>query len=797
MIKSFLKTSWRSIFRNKTYSFINILGLSFGLAACWLIVLYVADELSYDRYHVNADRVVRVVQHTRWNGNDLHQAPTSAPFAPALKAAFPEVERAARIDIEGGGVISYNGKSFKQNDIVFADQELLDIFSYDFLFGSPADALSKPQAIIINETLAKKIFGSAEKAYNQTLYFENKFPNTVTGIIRDIPVHSHLRFSAVRSLPAGFAEGWQNFHVYTYLLLKKGVRYQDLEKKLPKFAAGTIQKIMKVPDYRMELQPLTSIHLHSDLEYEMSPNGSISRVYMFSAIAALILVIALINYMNLSTVRSSSRVREIGVRKVVGSDRKNVAALFITEAVLLTGIAAFFAFCIVKISLPFFDEIASKELSIWRFGVVNTLAAATVFSLITGMLAGIYPSLLLAKFKAIPALKGQMGDLSASIAFRKSLVIFQFVISVVMISGSVIIYQQLDYALHTDLGFNKDQVLTFHIDDRKVRTQLPALKNQLLQSPLVEGVAAAGNPIGNNDLGGMGYYFQNEDGEFSTSSVMAQELVVDADYVPTLDIKLVTGRNFSDANKSDQFGGALVNETLVKKVGWKNAVGKTIRFRVEDTMVLERTVIGVVKDFNTYSLQHTISPLVMVMPPVESMKDNLYVKLASGNIQQGLAYLDRIYKKYDPSNKVEYNFLNQNFARQYESEERQGKIALMFTVLAVLIACLGLFGLAAFTTAQRKKEIGVRKVLGASVLNIVHILSIDFLKLVALAAVISSPVAWFLMKKWLEDFAYRIDISWTVFMFSAVLAALIALLTVSFQALRAAVANPVKSLKTE
>jgi putative ABC transport system permease protein len=366
-----------------------------------------------------------------------------------------------------------------------------------------------------------------------------------------------------------------------------------------------------------------------------------------------------------------------------------------------------------------------------------------------------------------------------------------------MISGSVIIYQQLDYALHTDLGFNKDQVLTFHIDDRKVRTQLPALKNQLLQSPLVEGVAAAGNPIGNNDLGGMGYYFQNEDGEFSTSSVMAQELVVDADYVPTLDIKLVTGRNFSDANKSDQFGGALVNETLVKKVGWKNAVGKTIRFRVEDTMVLERTVIGVVKDFNTYSLQHTISPLVMVMPPVESMKDNLYVKLASGNIQQGLAYLDRIYKKYDPSNKVEYNFLNQNFARQYESEERQGKIALMFTVLAVLIACLGLFGLAAFTTAQRKKEIGVRKVLGASVLNIVHMLSIDFLKLVALAAVISSPVAWFLMKKWLEDFAYRIDISWTVFMFSAVLAALIALLTVSFQALRAAVANPVKSLKTE
>ena len=797
MIKNYFKIAWRSLLKNKTYSLINIAGLTLGLAAFWLIVLYVADELSYDRYNANADRIVRVVQHTRWNGNDLHEAPTSPPFAPALKAAFPEIEDAARIDVEGGGIITYKEKNIKQDDIVFADKSLLKIFSYDFLYGTPANSLSKPQSIVINESLAKKLFGSAEKAFNRTIFFGNNFPNTVTGVIKDIPANSHLRFSAVRSLPDDYTGGWQNFGIYTYLLLKKGVNYKDLENKLPGFAQQTIQKIMKVNDYKMELQPLTSIHLHSALNYEISENGSISRVYTFIAIAALILIIAIINYINLSTARSSSRVKEIGVRKVIGSGKKNIAGMFITEAILITFIAAFFAIFIVKISLPVFNGLTGKDLSVWRFGVISTVCILVVFSLLTGFIAGIYPSLFLSKIKTIPALKGQMGSLSGSILFRKSLVVFQFVITIIMIAGSVIIYQQLHYALHTDLGFDKNQVLTFHIDNTKVRNQIPAIKTQLLQNPIIEGVAAAGNPIGNNDLGGMGYNFEKENGEFSPASVMAQELMIDEDYLPTMNIRLDKGRNFSNAIQSDKYGAALINEVLVKKLGWKNPIGKRMKFRIEDTVVLERTVVGVVKDFHTYSLQHAIEPLVMVMPPAESMKDNLYVKIAKGKIPKGLAYLDKTFHQFDKANTTEYHFLNENFSRQYATEERQGKIALIFTILAVLIACLGLFGLASFTALQRKKEIGIRKVLGASVAGITRMLSGDFLKLVCIAAIISFPVAWFAMQKWLEDFAYRINISWTVFIFAAAIAAIIALITISFQAIKAAVANPVKSLRSE
>ena len=797
MIKNYFKIAWRNLLKNKTYSLINIAGLTLGLAAFWLIVLYVADELSYDRYNANADRIVRVVQHTRWNGNDLHEAPTSPPFAPALKAAFPEIEDAARIDVEGGGIITYKEKNIKQDDIVFADKSLLKIFSYDFLYGTPANSLSKPQSIVINESLAKKLFGSAEKAFNRTIFFGNNFPNTVTGVIKDIPANSHLRFSAVRSLPDDYTGGWQNFGIYTYLLLKKGVNYKDLENKLPGFAQQTIQKIMKVNDYKMELQPLTSIHLHSALNYEISENGSISRVYTFIAIAALILIIAIINYINLSTARSSSRVKEIGVRKVIGSGKKNIAGMFVTEAILITLIAAFFAIFIVKISLPVFNGLTGKDLSVWRFGVISTVCILVIFSLLTGFIAGIYPSLFLSKVKTIPALKGQMGSLSGSILFRKSLVVFQFVITIIMIAGSVIIYQQLHYALHTDLGFDKNQVLTFHIDNTKVRNQIPAIKTQLLQNPIIEGVAAAGNPIGNNDLGGMGYNFEKENGEFSPASVMAQELMIDEDYLPTMNIRLDKGRNFSNAIQSDKYGAALINEVLVKKLGWKNPIGKRMKFKVEDTVVLERTVVGVVKDFHTYSLQHAIEPLVMVMPPAESMKDNLYVKIAKGKIPQGLAYLDKTFHQFDKANTTEYHFLNENFSRQYATEERQGKIALIFTILAVLIACLGLFGLASFTALQRKKEIGIRKVLGASVAGITRMLSGDFLKLVCIAAIISFPVAWFAMQKWLEDFAYRINISWTVFIFAAAIAAIIALITIGFQAIKAAVANPVKSLRSE
>ncbi len=368
-----------------------------------------------------------------------------------------------------------------------------------------------------------------------------------------------------------------------------------------------------------------------------------------------------------------------------------------------------------------------------------------------------------------------------------------------MIIGSVTIYRQLQYSLHADLGFNKDQVLTFHINDKNVRSQIPALKTQLLQSPLIQGVAAAGNPIGNNDLGSYGYKFEKNSGTMSDNSKMVEELMIDADYLKTMEIKLAMGRNFSNAMPADQFGSVLVNETMVKEAGWKEPIGKHV-LKVTNNKketVLPASVIGVVKDFHTYSFQHKVEPLVMIMPPDTKEQDNLYVKIAKGKIPEGLAYLNKVYAAFDKTDPVEYHFLDQNFAKQYEAEMKQGQIALIFSVLAILIACLGLFGLATFTAQQRTKEIGIRKVLGATVANIVQMLSADFLKLVMIATVIAIPLGWILMNRWLQDFAYRVNMEWWIFALAGFTALLIALITVSFQAIKAAIANPVKSLRTE
>lgn len=798
MLRNYFKIACRNLIRHKAYSAINIFGLASGLAAFWMIVLYIADELSYDRFNTNADRICRVVQHARWGENDMYEVPTSAPFAPALTSEFPEIQEATRILTEGGGVISYNDKTLKTGDIFFADKNIFAVFTFPFLYGDPASALGAPQSIVINESLAVKLFGDAQKALNQTIYFEGNFPNKITGIIKDVPQNSHLHFSAIRSLPADFLGGWQNFNVYTYLLLKQGIDYKSFEAKLPQFAARTIQKIMKVDDYKMELQPLTSIHLHSDLQYEISANGSISRVYMFLTIAILILIIAIINYVNLSTARSASRVREVGVRKVVGSGKRQLAAMFVTESVLVTIIAAVIAVFIIQVALPSFNLLTDKQLTVWRFGKATSVLFLTAFALLTGVISGIYPSLFLSRFRTIPALKGQMGNLAGNVLFRKSLVVFQFVITVVMISGSLVIYRQLKYAVTKDLGFNKDQVLTFHIDNRDVRNQTDALKTQLLQNPSIEAVAVAGNPIGNNDLGGLGYNFETQQGDFSAGTTMAQELMVDADYIPAMEIKMLTGRNFSDAKQSDKYGSALINETLLKKLNWTNPVGKRMKFSIDENGTMgERTVIGVIKDFHTYSLQHKVEPLVMVMPPAPSMGDNLYVRIARGKINEGVAWMNQVYSRFDKINAAEYHFLDANFAKQYGAEQKQGQVALVFTLLAVLIACLGLFGLATFTAGQRTKEIGIRKVLGASVAGIVQMLSAEFIKLVVTAAFIAFPIAWFVLNKWLENFAYHVAVGWWMLVASGLVALLIALITVSFRAIKAAIANPVKSLRTE
>jgi putative ABC transport system permease protein len=796
MLINNLRSAYRNLKRQQVYTCINVFGLAVSLAACWLIMLYVKDEWSYDRFNKDADRIVRVAQHASWDGGNMNMAITSAPLAPLLKQRFPQIEETVRIDPEGGGQIAHGNSILKVKDIIFSDPSLFNIFSFDFLEGNGATALTDPQSIVITESLARNLFGTLESVVNQTVVFSGGKPARVSAVIRDIPQNSHLRFSAVRPLPAGFTGDWQNSSLYTYLLLKTPAALESLRKQLPVFVKAEIQKQMHVSRYQLELQPLTSIHLESNLDYEISPNSSLSRVYIFSAIALLILFIAIINYVNLATARASSRVKEIGIRKTMGSDKAQLAAMFITEAALVTGIAGLMALVLVRFSMPVFDQLTGKNLSIWRFGMLPSISFMVLFSVLVGLISGIYPALILARFQTIPALKGKLGNMGSTVFFRKSLLVLQFVITVFMISASFVIYQQMRYVNHADLGFNKEQVVTFHIDNRSLRSQIAVIKSKLLQSPLIERVAVAGNPIGNNDLGRRGYFYESDRLAMSGETKAVQELMVDADYLATMQIRLQEGRNFSEQVSTDQTDAVLVNETLVKELGWTSALGKKM-ISAANPDGQPKTVVGVIRDFHTYSFQHKVEPLVLVLPPDVKEQDNLYVRLARGKTAEAMTYLSQTYKGFDPGNSAEYHFLDQNFAQQYESEQKQGNLALLFTVLAMILSLVGLFGLVSFTTQQLTKEIGIRKVLGASLLNIVQLLSGNYLQLIGIAACIALPLSWVLMDRWLSDFAYHIPIQIGVFIAAGCLSAFLALLTLGLQGLKAGMVNPIKSLRTE
>src|SRR5579863_137023 len=796
MLMNNLRTAYRNLKRHKIYAFINVFGLAVSLAACWLIVLYIKDELSYDRFNIKADRIVRVAQHESWDGGNMNMAVTPAPMAIALKQQFPQIEDVVRIDAEGGDLVAHGNGTLKIKDIISADPSFFKIFSFDFLEGSEETALKDPQSIVITEDLAHTLFGSQESFINQVVVFPGGSPARVSAVISDVPPNSHLRFSAVRPMPSGLSDNWQNSSLYTYLLLKDPESLQSLRRQLPAFVNGTIRKETGATQYQLELQPLTSIHLQSNLDYEISPNSSMSRIYIFGAIGLLILFIAIINYVNLATARASSRVKEIGIRKTLGSGRWQLTALFITEAALVTVLAGLTALVLVRFSMPLFNMITGKNLTLWRFGIWPSIAFILLFSIVVGMISGIYPSLLLSRFQAIPALKGDTGKMGSTVFFRKSLLVLQFVIAVFMISASFIIYKQLEYVNHADLGFNKQQVVTFHIDNKSLRSQIPEIKTRLLQNPLIEKVAVAGNPIGNNDLGTRGYYYENNQHAISSRTKAVQELMVDADYLATMQIGLKEGRNFSDQFSTDLTSAVLVNETLVKELGWTQPLGKKM-VSLNNRDGQPGIVVGVIKDFHTYSFQHKVEPLVLIMPPNTNEQDNLYVRLAKGETAKAMAYLEQTYKSFDPGNTTEYHFLDQNFANQYESEQRQGNLSLLFTLLAVILSLVGLFGLVSFTVQQLTKEIGIRKVLGASLFNIIQLLSGSYLKLVVIAACIALPVSWFVMDRWLSDFAYRIPLQIAVFIAAGCLCAILAMLTLGIQGMKAALVNPIKSLRTE
>jgi putative ABC transport system permease protein len=794
MLLFHLKTAWRYITRQKIFSFINISGLALSLTAVWLIALFIADELSYDRYHEKADRIYRLASHGYWGEEKFDITGTSGLAAETFKNDFPEVEDAVRIDAEGGGIIEYENKTLKDDAIFFADPSFFTLFTHHFLAGSPY-ALQKPNSIVLTKTLAAKFFSDPAMALNKTINID-KTPGIITGIIDDVPGNSHFTFDAIRAFPGDYKGDWNNLSIYTYILLKKNADISQLRAKMPAFVNKYLTANANNIHFTLELQPLTAIHLHSHLGYELGENRDIKYISIFAIVGLLILLIALINYINITTARASVRLREVAVRKIIGSARSHLVGLFLTESIITILVASGISIVLMNFVMPLFNEVTGKQLSIWQSGVTGTILYMLGFSLIAGLIGGLYPAFFLSRFKTIPALKNQMGDVNRQTVFRKSLVLFQFVVTVVMITASLVIYLQLHYVLNTDLGFNKKQMLTFHLDSRAVRQKLPALRLALLQNPMVKAVASAGNPVGNNNIGMMDYSVE-KNGVLQEQSNLAHGLTIDDDFIPAMQIRLLEGRNFSKEIATDS-NAVIVNEALLKRQGWVSGMGKRIsRGKDSNGKINYAIIIGVVKDFHIYSLQHKIEPIIMQLPQQAEDRDNIYLRLDERNLPQSLAFVEQTFRKFDASSPFDYHYLDQNFAAQYRAEQKQGQILLAFTVLAICISCLGLFGLITFMVGKRVKEIGIRKVLGASVGSMVSLLIKSMLTVVIISMLIAIPVSWLVMNKWLQDFAYRIQLEWWMFTLAGIISFIIAMVTLSFQAIKAALANPVKSLRSE
>jgi len=810
MIKNYFKIAWRNLMKYKFISFINLFGLTVGLTCCLLITTYVLNELSYDRYNKNAENIYRV---TRSFNNaagvvSLKFGTVSPPFGYYFPTDFPEIKKITRFLNAGTLPFKYNDKLIAENNVYFADENLFNVFTLKTLEGNPQTALKDPFSVMLTEDVAKKYFGN-EDPMNKVIKVSNQFDVKVTGIYKGFPENSFMHpdilisFNTLKD-SAVYGEknletNWANNSFFTFLVLPNHYDPNKMIARFPAFldkrmaseyGANQASKFTKIG-----LQKLTDIHLYSHTDSEAEPNGDISRVYIFSAIALFILLIACINYMNLSTARSSLRAKEIGIRKVIGARRKELIYQFLSESVLIAWSAILIAFALLYVTLPWLNQISEQQLSINILLKWQVLIPLFLTPFIVGVLSGLYPALFMSSFQPVKTLKGVFKAGSGNISFRKVLVVAQFTISIVLIITTIIVFQQLRYMQDTSLGYNKEHIITLPYYN-SVNPQYDAFRNDLLQSHGIKDVARSSRiPTGRLlDMQGASAMVGNSLQPVTTD---IKDVSADYDFISTYGIHLVAGRNFSRDYSMDN-SNFILNESAVKAIGWKSpkeAIGKD--FKYGD---MQGRVIGVMADFHFESLQHAIVPMVLLNPPTtptNSSFNSLSIKLTGNNIPGELASVEKIWKTYMPEMPYQYTFLDENFNKMYQSEQRQETIFTVFACIAIFIACLGLFGLSAFEITQRIKEIGVRKVLGANVRSIVTLLSKDFLKLVLVATIIAFPIAWYAMSHWLQGFAYRISIQWWVFLLSAILALIVALVTVSFQAIKAAVANPVDSLRSE
>jgi putative ABC transport system permease protein len=788
MIRNYIKTAFRSLLKNKSFTFINILGLALGLATCLLIVFYVIDELSYDRFNTKYERIYRVNTDLKAGSNETSFAITAPPVADALIKEFPEIERSMRI---GQGV---NIRFKKGNDVIdekkafYCSSGIFGIFTMPMLQGDPKTALIEPHTIVITQTIALKYFNTTN-AVGKTLFLVTDSTSyKITGVIQDMPTQSHFSADLFIAMGPNHDNSWAHFNTTTYILLKQGADREKLETKF----AGLVRRNEITPSFdynkfeakgnyiRLNLTPLKDIHLHSNKQRELGINGNVQYIYIFSAIAIFILILACINFMNLSTARSANRAREVGVRKVLGSSRKYLIAQFLSESIMVTLAATVIALFAAWAILPLFNQVSGKSLTITVHTFTWLLPAMLIIVLVVGVLAGSYPAFFLSAFKPIQVLKGKLATGFKGSFLRSFLVVFQFSISIFLIIGTLVIHNQLTFIRNKDLGFNRNQVLIIknaNAVDPKV------LKQQLKQLPGVMN-ATLTHYLPTFNLSALNYVSSG-----SSKNIETQFWPVDADYINTMGMKLIQGRNFNEQFLSDS-SSVIINETMAKTIGYKGAADEKIT-----DMNKDYKIIGVVKDFNFNSLRDNITPVMLVMK--DDWMATLSVRLNTANLPALMQQVQNKWKTLQPNLQFEYSFMGEDFNALYNNEQRMGSIFIVFTTLAIVIAGLGLFGLAAYAAEQRNREISIRKVLGAEVVTIVAMLSKDFIKLVFISIVIAAPLAWLIMQKWLEGFAYRQNFQWWVIAVTALGALVIAFITVSYQSIRAALVNPVDSLRSE
>jgi putative ABC transport system permease protein len=789
MLKNLIKTAFRHILKHFGYSILNILGLTLGITSAIFLIIYVADEVSYDRYHEKADRIYRISTTIKEPDDQFTWIFAQIPFGPQVAHDYPEVQSFVRFINMPRSLYKYEDKEFNEENFFYVDSTLFDIFSYKVIKGEVKSALLAPKKIILTEKIANKYFGKTDPVGKTLTTGTDTYE--VTGVIQDVPTNSHFRFDAVASrnnLPKQLGS-WGNFGVFTYLLFPEKFDIKAFETKIKGMYDAYMKTIFGPLNISItyHLEPLTRIHLYSTNANEPEPTGSYTYVYIFAIVAIFLVLIASMNYMNLATARSTRRAREVGLRKVVGSRRGPLVLQFLSESLIFTLISLLISIILIIVLLPKFNLLAGKSFNFHVIYSPVVLLSLLAVIIIVGILGGSYPAFFLSRFSPVTVLKGEITQGSAGSLFRKILVVIQFTVSVIMIICTLVVFRQLNYLKTTDQGFDQKNVISLQLNGPMTR-KYPVLKQVLHENQNIKYVTSTNTAVGE----GSGKVIFSVETDQGMSNRGVNFAVVDYDFIEALGIKIIKGRNFQLDMPSDTLSGVVVNETFVKRMGWTEPVGKKVELYGGN--FVKARVIGVMHDYHQTGMYNGIESLLLIYRPVNNV---VYIKLSGSETQQTLSFIEKKWKEIFPDQPFAYTYLSERFNRQFEADEKRGLVFTMFTILAILIACLGLFGLASYMVEQRTKEIGIRKVFGANENTVLTLISRDFLLLVAIGIVIAVPVAYYFMSNWLEKYVYRTNISILLLLTAALLTILITFLTVSYKAYQAAIMNPASALKTE